>query len=326
MRRPLFALIATLIAAAGIVGGGVAVALGNESGSIPSASPPRLQPDRNFAVAAPGNLVLRGGYAPYVLPCGATQIQASAVTRRSAEGVVGVISIHGRGCGLQISPIRLRLLGSNGRPLLVGQAPGNPVNAAFSVRPDIVEGGGSASLGFAWIGFYCGPAPTSVEIRLFGEPFQIPLSGPIPTCTLGLTSALVPGVVEYPGSPVIPAPVAWESLRARLVLPAAVPLGPIPLTVVLTNVSTRDVSLAVPCPSYQTVLTYVTGSSDSANAIESQGDLCSRALTVRAGKSLRLDLGHLDGPGLTDGSQGVAATVTWSMAGVPPANGSTIVG
>ena len=141
MRRPLFALIATLIAAAGIVGGGVAVALGNESGSIPSASPPRLQPDRNFAVAAPGNLVLRGGYAPYVLPCGATQIRASAVTRRSAEGVVGVISIHGRGCGLQISPIRLRLLGSNGRPLLVGQAAGNPVNAAFSVRPDIVEGG-----------------------------------------------------------------------------------------------------------------------------------------------------------------------------------------
>ena len=162
-----------------------------------------------------------------------------------------------------------------------------------------------------------------MELDLFDQPFPIALEGPSPPCVVGLTSSVVPGVIDGPGTPVVPAPLAFEALRARVVLPTTVPRGPVPATVVLTNSSSHDVSLSAPCPTYRVSLTHIVDFADETTF--SDADLCSRALIVPARGSLRVPLGQLDSPGLSQSDQGDRITVTWSMAGVSPASASTFV-
>ena len=195
MRSRLIALLAVAAVVFGVVVAGAAVALSRSPAPKPAASETPLPPDADYAVALSGDALLRGEAGPHQLPCRIGDIRRSATTLAVADGVVGLITIRGRGCSLDISPIRLRLLGANGAPLAVGRSAGNPVNAAFSVRPDIAEGFGSVRVGFAWSGsdIHCGPPPASVEIQLYDQPFVIPLTGPAPRCVIGLTSALIPG-------------------------------------------------------------------------------------------------------------------------------------
>ena len=323
MQRRLKALLAAGVALAVVVGAGVVVALTDDSPASSPAAAVVMTPDRNFAAAGPGDPLSRGGAGPRQLPCRVAQISTSAVTTRSADGVVGVITIIGRGCSLDVSPVKLRLLSAHGTPLAVGDSLGNPINPIFATRPDIPEGYGSIRIGFAWNGSYCGPAAATVELNLYGQPFPIALRGPSPGCVVGLTSSLVAGIVDGPDAPVVPPPLAFEALRARVVLPATVPRGPVPVTVVLTNAGSHDVSLASPCPTYRISLTHIVDFSDVTT--DSDADLCSRALTVRAGSSLRVSMGRLDAPGLVQSDEGDRITVTWSMAGVAPAVASTFV-
>ena len=323
MQRRLEALLGAAALMTVVVVSGVVVALTDTSPASSPVAEAVSTPDRNFAAAIPGDPLSRGGAGLRQPACRVSQITTSAVTTRSADGVVGVITIIGRGCSLDVSPLKLRLLSALGTRLAVGDSFGNPINPTFSTRPDIPEGYGSIRIGFAWNGSYCGPPAAEIELDLYGQPFPIALKGPSPPCIVGLTSSLAPGIVDGPGVPVIPAPLAFEALRARVVLPGTVPRGPVPVTVVLTNVGTHDVSLASPCPAYRISLTHIVDFAEQTTF--TNADLCSRALTVRAGGSLRLPLGRQDAPGLVRSDEGDRITVTWSMAGVSPASASTFV-
>jgi hypothetical protein len=133
-----------------------------------------------------------------------------------------VISIAGTHCSPSVDVTRIRLLGADGRVLAVPPGLADMTNPAESLRPDLAEDSGAVWVGFAWTGSYCGPPARSVEIPALPAVIRVPLSGTSPACRKASTSQLIPGVVDRPNSPVEPAPRAWSSLRARLVLPKIV--------------------------------------------------------------------------------------------------------
>jgi hypothetical protein len=278
---------------------------------------------RTYAAAAPPDRSSGGGAMPRSAPCYAVSTRMSAVTAANEFGVLGVITLTKAGCTLEVDATHLRLLTADGKRVDVTPSAGNPTNPAASKRPDIAEYAGEVRIGFAWTGSYCGPVAAKVQLPVNGHPTTIALHGPAPHCDENGHSQLVPGTVNGLKSPVEPAPAAWSALRARVMLPARVPRSPIPLTVVLSNASRSDISLAGPCPYYNTTTSLFSHGYESL-ILGGGGDLCGKAFVVPAGKSLTLHLGTLPFPEYSDLPRTLVRTgdpvmVTWEMAGVPTA-------
>jgi hypothetical protein len=173
-----------------------------------------------------------------------------------------------------------------------------------------------------------------VEIPALPAVVRIPLSGASPTCRKVSTSRLVPGVVDYPNAPVEPAPRAWSSLRARLVLPKVVRPGAIPASVVLTNSADVAVSLAAPCPTVTAAVTMPLvptqgyGGDFGQDGVDG-GDLCRSAVVVPAKGSVTVALPSLVTPPQDPRNpwkKGGTLTADWAIAGVPTAHAIATIG
>ena len=252
----------------------------------------------------------------------------AVATHTSADGVVGVISLTHPGCTIEVEPTSLRLLTAAGQLLPIGLSAGNPVNPAGSKRPDVAEYSGRVRLGFAWSGTYCGGAGPQLQVRVNGHAVRAVLGGPLPGCRSPGASTVTPGVIAQPGAPVGPAPQAWRALRARVILPATVDQGPVPLKVVFTNSGRQPVSLADPCPVYNGAVQVSAGGFASLHGLG--GDLCARALTVQPGRPLTLDLGTVAFPAFSDTPRtivrrGDRVQLTWQMAGVATTTATAVI-
>jgi hypothetical protein len=267
-------------------------------------------------------------------PCKASDVVTSARLSPALDGVLGVIVVTGKSCSLTVDVTKIRLLGADGRALNVPAGKGNPVNPPDELGSGFAEAAGSVSVGFAWTGSYCGPAANSLTIPLLPATLRIRLVGASPTCRSGNRSLLVSGIVDRPGAPVEPAPRAWLSLRARLVLPAVVKPGPIPASVVLTNSAPAPVSLSGPCPTAAAGMVIplrpssgVHGESEAAGS--NGGDLCRVNMAVPAKSSLTVQLGKLSAAPEDPRNpwwKGEKLTVEWGMAGVPMAQATATIG
>ena len=279
-------------AAVAAVVAGVAIVVGTRHSTAPAAPP--LQPDRDFSVAAPPAPVVgpigTGGMWPNPA-CPTASLKSSLKTRTGPDGVLGLIRVWGVKCSVQVDENRLRLLDAKGDVLPVAESRGNPVNQPGFYGPGA---GGDVRMGFAWTGSYCGPRPAGVRILVAGHPVVIPFTGPTPACNKKSTSRLVEGSLGVPGEAVMPAPAAWQSLTARVVLPDTLSRAPVPLTVEFTNHGKQDISLAVPCPAYRVILSTNTTGSNVAMSSQGQstGDLCGRPITVTPRKAADRLLGH----------------------------------
>jgi hypothetical protein len=236
----------------------------------------------------------------------------------------------------------MTLLDSKGVPLKVAASKGNTVNQPLSLTefsfgvsegrlpagshaPDPADT--SARIGFAWSGAYCGPPAASIQITIQGKPVRAALSGPGPACQRGAASVLIPGTLGGAGQGVVPAPVSWRSLHARLVLPASVGLGPVPLVVVITNTGTKTVSLSDPCPEYVTRGMLESGEI-GAGFGSPQANLCDQPRTLPPGTSVTLSLPSLALPTtatvpLLRVKRGDLVSLNWSIAGVPTATATS---
>jgi hypothetical protein len=236
----------------------------------------------------------------------------------------------------------IRLLDAQGQPLKVPVSKGNTVNPPASMDtyyfgsaagqlsygrhvPDLTAN--VARIGFAWSGTYCGPPAASVEVKVQGGWLVSPLTGPQPACRHHASSSLIPGALGGHGQAVVPAPVSWRALHARLVLPTTFSPGAIPVVVVLTNTGSEPVPLSDPCPTY-----VARGTLDSSGWSSGFGlpdaNLCGEPGTIPPGKSMTFTLPSMDFPTTKIFPQlhvksGDLLRLTWSIAGVPPATATT---
>ncbi len=305
-----------------VAGVAVVASIGNDRTS-PPATPVQLQPDREYAVGAP-YVGASGPAAPPPKPCSEALATATATTRASVEGVAGLITLNAKtGCGLVPDPSSLGLVNAQQRPLGVPLSKGNTTNPTY-LRSEFAEAAGHVRVGFAWSGSYCGPPAKWIALTVNGDnAVLVALDGPAPACHPGGTSVLIPGSVGAPDDAVVPPPLSWKALTESVVLPTTVAAGPIPLVVVLSNHGKTAVSLASPCP--QVVARTEVGGASVGGPLQ---DLCSRPLTVEPGKELTLALGALDFPTASTFPQlnvasGEPVTVTFSIAGIPPATATT---
>ncbi len=316
-------LLVPLAVAAGVAAviAGISVAVSTRNSSAPAS--PSLQPDRYFAVGTPAPPPEGGTGGPGWLnpACKTSSLRGAATTTRSAEGIIGVVELTGPDCSIQFDSgkRKLQLLGPTGSVLAVGHSTGNQVSAPGWWMD--YNGSGPARYGFAWTGSYCGPAPTHLQVFVSGHVVVVPWRGPSLPCTHRDASTLTEGIPEGVSVGVVPAPVSWESLHARVVLPSTLPVGPVPLTVEITNSGTKEVSLAAPCASYGTSLSVDVAGSDSMG--ESVGDLCDRPYSVKPGQVLTLHLGTLSDPNISKAKTGDRVTITWTMTGVQPPPSAT---
>lgn len=296
-------------------------------------SPPA--PDRGFAVAAPVIDPPAGPGPGQRQPgCTAKDLTTSARLAPAVDGVLGVISIAGTHCSPSVDVTRIRLLGADGRVLAVPPGVADMTNPAESLRPDLAEDTGAVRVGFAWTGSYCGAPARSVEIPALPAVVRIPLSGASPACRKVSSSRLIPGVVDFPNAPVEPAPRAWSSLRARLVLPKVVRPGAIPASVVLTNFADRAVSMAAPCPTVTAAVTMPLVPSGGYGGNFGQdgavgGDLCRTPIVVPAKGSVTVALPNLVTPpedSRNPWRKGGTLSVDWAIAGLPTVHATATIG
>jgi hypothetical protein len=310
------------------------------SAALASHEPWPPGPFRSLAAAAPA-LSLPAGPGPGLRQraCTPKTVVASASLRPAVDGVLGVLTIGGTKCSPSVDVTRIRLLGADGSVLAIPAGTPDGINPAESIRPDLAEDAGSVRVGFAWTGSYCGPPATSVEIPALPAMLRIPLSGASPPCQKVSNSRLIPGVEDSPGAPVEPAPHAWHTLRARLVLPAVVRPGPIFASVVLTNSAAQPVSLVSPCPTYavdvlipQVAIPTAPAHNYDGDVQETggaAGDLCSAGISVPARGSVTLKLRPLATPPEDSTSawrKGGQLSLEWAMAGVPTAQATALIG
>lgn len=235
------------------------------AGPAPSAVPP---PPAGFTAnefrMAPSGVLVMGGVSFRRATCARKQISATAATRRTGGGVLGVIRLVGavishqaglaERCTLPIVRGPTALTGPDGRVLKVTRSGGDLTSRPANPRPDIAINNGNAIWGFAWLGSYCGAPARAIEIPLdnAGEAsLRVPLHGPQPACEpAGGTSTLIDGVAGAPGEPVQPARPEYSSLRLTGQIQPGTTSGQLaPIDLTLRTIGRAPVTLD-PCPAY----------------------------------------------------------------------------
>jgi hypothetical protein len=168
---PALAALAVAAVAIGVPLAGHQLATQHQPGPRPLAvpSPPVRFTANEFRMAPPPQEVI--GPVPMLrATCTPQQISATAATRRTDGGVLGVIRLVGavvshkyglaERCTLPIARGPSALIGTDGRPLKVPLSGGDPTSPPANPRPDMALNDGNAIWGFAWLGSYCGaPGP-----------------------------------------------------------------------------------------------------------------------------------------------------------------------
>jgi hypothetical protein len=305
---------------------------GPQGPAVPA--PPAGFTAREFRMAAPPQLVIGGASLPRAT-CTPQQISATAATRRTGGGVLGVIRLVGavvshrdglaERCTLPIARGPSALIGTHGRPLNVPLSrrdrtspPTNPF--AYAALND-----GDAIWGFAWFGSYCGARASAIEIPLHhaGQAsLRVPLRGPQPACNPAIgASTLIDGIAGSPGQPVQPPRPGYSSLRlAGQIEPGTThgQLAPIDLT--LRTIGSTPVILD-PCPAYAGRDDATARSGGFGDPISSGYLPCTHhAAVIRPGHPLHWTIpatSLLQTPG-TGAIPGTAVYVQLGIAGVPP--------
>lgn len=248
---------------AGCAGGGSTVVGTGATVAGRTAPSPVGFPAREFRMAAPGFVVV-GGAAQPTPTCTPGQITASAATRNSVDGVLGVVHLaggvvaHRRGLALRCRlPIRRgpsALLAADDHTLDVHLAPGDRTTPPSNPRPDLALDSGKAIWGFAWLGSYCGAHAAAIQIPLHRpgtHSLQIPLRGPQPRCNPSANpSVLIDGVPGWPGQPVQPARPEYSQLRLNGHIQAGTTSSRLaPIDLALRTLGTAPITLD-PCPGY----------------------------------------------------------------------------
>lgn len=227
--------------------------------------PPAGFTANEFRMAGPAELALAVGPVP--LPratCSPRQITATAATRRTEGGVLGVVRLtgavvaHRDGSALRCTlPIRRgpsALLTADGRVLNVPVSPGDRTTPPSNLRPDLPLTNGDAVWGFAWLGSYCSARAGAVEIPLRHAAtgsLRIPLRGPQPSCDPATpASRLIDGIAGAPGQPVQPPRPQYSTLRLTgRIEPGTTSQRLAPINLTLRTTSTAAITLD-PCPTY----------------------------------------------------------------------------
>ena len=226
-------------------------------------SPPARFPATEFRMTAPPQLVIGGLSFPRAT-CTPRQVSATAATRRTDGGVLGVIHFvgavvsHRNGlaerCTLPIARGPSALIGTNGRLLKVPLSGGDRTSRPANPRPDTALNNGNAIWGFAWLGSYCGAPARAIEIplaRASEASLRVPLRGPQPACNPAIgTSTLIDGIAGAPGEPVQPPRPDYSSLRLTGHIEPGTTSGQLaPIDLTLRTIGTTPVTLD-PCPAY----------------------------------------------------------------------------
>jgi hypothetical protein len=270
---------------------------------------------RSFRVAPAPYLIIGGAYMPR-RTCKAAEVHATAMVRRSPDGVIDVVALTTKDkCDIHVGALRPTLYDAHHDPLDV------PVVAdADKTNPAENQGWTPlTTLGFAWDGSWCGASPTTVTVPLTKGTVQATLSGPQPGCTGSSTAMIVPGAFGYPGDPVQGAPPEWRFLTASFHVPA-VTRSPdlVHPYVTLTNSSDQPVVLG-PTPTYQIGVRDKYG-----DGTDGEGEhglpLNAGARTVPIHGSLRVDLPTQSLVNDYRNLRGKRITTSFAMAGVPTAS------
>jgi hypothetical protein len=291
---------------------------------------------------APPQQYLSGGLIFPRATCTPHQIRATAATRRTDGGVLGVIHFIGavvshRNGGAQRCTLPIAapsaLVGADGRRLKVSLSRGDRTSPPEAPHGEVAPANGNAIWGFAWFGSYCGAPARSIEvpIRHGGQAsLRVPLHGPQPACTPNAgPSTLIDGVAGFPGQPVQPPRPEYSSLRLTGRIEPGTSsdqLAPIDLT--LLTVGSAPVILD-PCPAYAGRDWATAASGDFSDPISSVYLPCTKhAVVIRPGHPLQWTIpaiSLLQTPG-TGAIPGTTVYVQLGIAGVPPLHLKTTAG
>lgn len=295
-----------------------------------------------FRMAPPAQVQLVIGPAPPPRStCAPAQITATAATRRTAGGVLGVVRLtgavvaHRNGvplrCTLPVQRGPSALLAADGRSLPVPLSAGDRTSGPGNPRPDIPINDGDAIWGFAWLGSYCGDPASAVEFPLDqGGSLRVALGGPQPSCDQAAQgSMLIDGVAGAPGEPVQPPRPDYADLRLTGRIRPGTRHGRIaPIDLTLRTVGTEPITLD-PCPSYAGRDDATARSGGFGDSLDGGYLPCTdRAAVVRPGHPLHVTIpatSLLQSPG-TGAKPGSTVYVQLGIAGVPILNIETTVG
>jgi hypothetical protein len=227
-------------------------------------SPPAGFTASEYRMASPFGTEAIGGIPMPRATCTPHQIRASAATRRTDGGVLGVIRLVGavvshryglaERCTLPVARGPSALIGTDGRRLNVPLSGGDRTSPPANPRPDLALNNGDAIWGFAWLGSYCGAPARAIEIPLdhAGEPsLRVPLRGPQPGCEPAAgASTLIDGIAGAPGEPVQPPRPDYSSLRLIGQIEPGTTSGQLaPIDLTLRTIGSAPITLD-PCPAY----------------------------------------------------------------------------
>jgi len=298
-------------------------------------SPPPGFTANEFRMAPPGVEMYIGGVSMPRATCTPQQISATAATRRTDGGVLGVIRLVGavvshrdglaERCTLPIARGPSALIGTDGRRLKVPLSGGDPTSRPANPRPDIALNDGDAIWGFAWLGTYCGVPARAIELPLdhAGEAsLRIPLRGPQPGCqpATGI-STLIDGAAGAPGEPVQPPRPDYSSLRLAGQIEPGTTSGQLaPIDLALRTIGSAPITLD-PCPAYAGRDDATARSGSFSDPISSGYLPCtSHGAVIRPGHPLHWTIpatSLLQTPG-TGAIPGSTVYVQLGIAGVPP--------
>jgi hypothetical protein len=296
-------------------------------------SPPTGFTATEFRMAAPPQLVVGGAPLPRAT-CTPHQINATAATRRTDGGVLGVIRLVGavvshrdglaERCTLPVARGPSALIGTYGHRLKVPLSGGDPTSRPANPRPDIALNNGEAIWGFAWLGSYCGAPARAIEIPLDHAgraSLRVPLHGPQAGCKPAIrASMLIDGIAGAPGEPVQPPRPDYSRLRLTGQIEPGTTSGQLaPIDLTLRTTGSTPVILN-PCPAYAGRDYATARSGGFSDPIRSGYLLCtSHAAVIRPGHPLHWTIpatSLLQTPG-TGAIPGTTVYVQLGIAGVP---------
>jgi hypothetical protein len=289
-------------------------ATGTSPMAVPVASAVGLGPaDGAFEVAGPTITVI-GGIPNQRRQCQARAITGRVVLRSSPDGVLGVarLSTHSD-CRIGLPVSVPQLLAGTGH-LLTIQVARNADRESPAGNSNWTTTG-NAELGFQWNGSWCGPRPTLARIALQRGTVTLPVTGALPACHGTGASVLIAGVTGFDAQPVESAPPEWRYLSAT------VHIGSVGRDQTLHDVSV-DLTNSYGAPVALTPANYCIGVRDKygdGTECEQRQVLASDEVTVPADGTRRILLADQSiAPDYRD-LRGPSLTVTFAMAGIPPA-------